>query len=87
MWDSGELYRKKHGTTVLKFTVGIYSLSDMKRKKSLDNVTGIMRKVDCMELNDPKNNFDYSEVKETQGDKLNEIKAQRGRVKPALDNS
>ncbi|KAJ8955485.1 hypothetical protein NQ318_003587 [Aromia moschata] len=56
MWDlSGEVFRKKSGITGLpKHTVGIYSLSELNRKKSHDNVTGIVKKVDCMEINDPE---------------------------------
>lgn len=82
MWEAGEAYRKKHGITSLpKHTVGIYSLSTLNRKKSHDNVTGIVKKVDCMEINDPQEE-DYGENRLTQGDKLNQIKAQRTRAKP-----
>ncbi|KAJ8936483.1 hypothetical protein NQ314_012347 [Rhamnusium bicolor] len=83
MWDVGELYRKKNGITGLpKHTVGIYSLSELNRKKSHDNVTGIVKKVDCMEINDPEEEFEENNI--TQGDKLNEIKAQRTRAKPLV---
>lgn len=82
LWEAGDLYRKKHGIVgPPKFSVGIYGVSELKRKKSQDNVTGIMRKVDCMEINDPQDTPDFDETKETQGDKLNEIKAQRSRMK------
>ncbi|XP_050313364.1 dual specificity protein phosphatase CDC14C-like [Anthonomus grandis grandis] len=80
LWEAGEIYRKKHGITgPQKCPVGIYSLSEIKRKKSQDNVMGIMKRVDCMEINDSPG--DFEEIKETQGDKLNEIKAQRSRIK------
>ncbi|XP_076261608.1 dual specificity protein phosphatase CDC14C-like isoform X2 [Rhynchophorus ferrugineus] len=82
MWEAGDLYRKKHNiSSPPKFSQGIYSLSELKKKKSQDNVTGIMQKVDCMEINDPQDSPDFEESKETQGDKLNEIKAQRSKVK------
>lgn len=82
MWEAGELYRRKHNiSSPQKFSQGIYSLSELKKKKSQDNVTGIMQKVDCMEINDPQDSADFEESKETQGDKLNEIKAQRSKVK------
>lgn len=81
MWDAGEVHRKKNGITVVpKHTVGIYSLSELNRKKSHDNVTGIVKKVDCMEINDPDEEFEENNI--TQGDKLNEIKAQRSKAKP-----
>ncbi|XP_018565755.1 dual specificity protein phosphatase CDC14A isoform X3 [Anoplophora glabripennis] len=81
MWEAGEVYRKKNGITgIPKHTVGIYSLSELNRKKSHDNVTGIVKKVDCMEINDPDEEFEENTI--TQGDKLNEIKAQRSKAKP-----
>lgn len=80
MWEAGEAYRKKHGIAgPQKHAVGIYSLSDISKKKNHDNVTGIVRKVDSMEIKD-KNEFEENII--TQGDKLNEIKAQRTRAKP-----
>lgn len=80
MWEAGEVYRKKNGVTgISKHTVGIYSLSELNRKKSHDNVTGIVKKVDCMEINDPEEEFEENNI--TQGDKLNEIKAQRSKAK------
>ncbi|XP_060515985.1 dual specificity protein phosphatase CDC14C-like isoform X2 [Cylas formicarius] len=83
LWEAGELYREQNGlSSPIKFSVGIYSMSELKQKKGQDNVTGIMRKVDCMEINDPPEP-EYEESKiPTQGDKLNEIKAQRSRLKP-----
>ncbi|XP_030755868.1 dual specificity protein phosphatase CDC14C-like [Sitophilus oryzae] len=82
MWEAGELYRKvNYMSEPEKCPVGIYCLSELKRKKSQDNVTGIVRKVDCMEINDPTDHPEFEETKETQGDKLNEIKAQRSRLK------
>ncbi|XP_066158936.1 dual specificity protein phosphatase CDC14C isoform X1 [Euwallacea fornicatus] len=88
LWEAGDFYRKKHLIPLpQKCSSGIYSLTDIKRKKSPDNVTGIMRKVDCMEINDPQINLDFEETKETQGDKLNEIKAQRSRTKAVNDSN
>nr|CAI5831508.1 unnamed protein product [Callosobruchus analis] len=85
MWEAGEVYRKKHGITSLpKHTKGIYSLSELNQKKSNDNVTGIVKKVDCMGIKDPKEKEEGEENKLTQGDLLNEIKAQRARAKPLL---
>ncbi|CAH1955704.1 unnamed protein product [Acanthoscelides obtectus] len=82
MWEAGEVYRKKHGITSLpKHTKGIYALSDLSKKKNNDNVTGIVRKVDCMGIKDAKEK-EGEENKLTQGDLLNEIKAQRARAKP-----
>ncbi|XP_048516491.1 dual specificity protein phosphatase CDC14C isoform X3 [Dendroctonus ponderosae] len=79
LWEAGDMYRKRVGlASPPKCAVGIYSFSELKRKKSQDNVTGIVKKVDCMEINDPQDNLDHEE---TQGDKLNVIKAQRSRSK------
>ncbi|CAH1153653.1 unnamed protein product [Phaedon cochleariae] len=82
MWDAGDLYRKKHGISeIKKLESGIYSLSDVKKeKKNSDNVTGIMKKVDCMDIRDPEEGSEENKI--TQGDKLNQIKAQRSRAKP-----
>ncbi|CAH0562209.1 unnamed protein product [Brassicogethes aeneus] len=86
MWDAGEIYRKRNGMSgPFKYSNGIYSLADENRNKTNDNVTGIMEKVDCMEIND-KEEFASEENKITQGDKLNEIKAQRLRAKPLGNN-
>nr|XP_023020188.1 dual specificity protein phosphatase CDC14B [Leptinotarsa decemlineata] len=81
MWDEGEVYRKKHGIQEIpKHVTGIYHMSESKRnKRSQDNVTGIVKKVDCMEINDPE---EFEQNKITQGDKLNQIKSQRARAKP-----
>ncbi|KAL1492793.1 hypothetical protein ABEB36_010981 [Hypothenemus hampei] len=89
LWEQGDLYRKKHGIpSPQKCPVGIYSLLDAKRKKNKDNnVTGIVKKVDCMEINDPKDSLDFGDTRETQGDKLNEIKAQRSRIKSVVSMS
>lgn len=39
-----------------------------------------------MEINDPEEEFKSEENKITQGDKLNEIKAQRSKTKPLSSN-
>ncbi|CAH1103173.1 unnamed protein product [Psylliodes chrysocephalus] len=83
MWDAGEIYRKKHDISApIKHQNGIYSLSEVKKDKNKDNVTGIVKKVDCMEINDTEE--DCAENRITQGDKLNQIKAQRSRTKPLV---
>ncbi|CAG9759992.1 unnamed protein product [Ceutorhynchus assimilis] len=81
LWEQGDMYRKKYGVVPITFSKGIYSLTDVNQKKSQDNVTRIVKKVDCMEINDPHDTPSFEEPKETQGDKLNEIKAQRSRNK------
>lgn len=87
MWEAGEVYRKRAGLAApVKHSSGIYSLSELNRNKSSDNVTGIMKKVDSMEINDPEEEFKSEENKITQGDKLNEIKAQRSKAKPFSSN-
>lgn len=87
MWDAGETYRKRNGLSApVKHSMGIYSFSDINRIKTNDNVTGIMKKVDSMEINDPEEEFKSEENKITQGDKLNEIKAQRSKTKPLSSN-
>lgn len=81
MWRDGEQYRTKRGLNgPVKHTEGIYSLgkvdcmkNSMPKRVSNDNVSGILEKVDTMNIND------RDEKKSTQGDKLNQIKAQRTR--------
>lgn len=82
MWREGELYRLKKGLDgPVKHTQGIYSTnkvdlakSRMPRKVPNDNVSGILEKVDTMNINDDKMD---KKTKPTQGDRLNQIKAQR----------
>lgn len=93
MWKDGEVYRQKMGMDgPIKHTRGIYSFSTpetekkslSRRKAQVDNVSNILEKVDTMKLNDREEKLD-KEVKigkMTQGDKLNQIKAQRSRVRP-----
>lgn len=85
MWRVGEQYRLKRGLNgPIKHTEGIYSITtkvdcmknSMPKRLSNDNVSGILEKVDTMNIND------RDEKKVTQGDKLNQIKAQRTRTKP-----
>lgn len=66
----------------MKHSEGIYSVNKGERVKnnlpkrlSNDNVSGILEKVDTMNIND------RDEKKATQGDKLNQIKAQRSKNK------
>jgi hypothetical protein len=70
----------------IKHAVGIYGLPSVNNNKSKtsDNVTGIMKKVDSMEINDKDEDFKSEENKITQGDRLNEIKAQRAKAKQPL---
>lgn len=70
----------------IKHTVGIYSRSPASKKNSNDNVTGIMKKVDSMEINDKEDDFISEENKITQGDRLKEIKAQRAKANQPLTN-
>ncbi|KAL3289383.1 hypothetical protein HHI36_022814 [Cryptolaemus montrouzieri] len=84
--NAGEAYRKQKGISVIKHTIGIYPLTKYERKNN-GNVTGIVKKVDCMEITDRNDNYKIEEsVKSTQGDKLNEIKAQRLKTKPIIAN-
>lgn len=88
MWRDGEQYRSKHGLSgPVKHTEGIYSCgkvecmkNSMPKRQSNDNVSGILEKVDTMNIND------RDEKKVTQGDKLNQIKAQRTRNNKGVGN-
>lgn len=84
---AGETYRKENGTDFPKHIHGIYPLDPpCDSPKPRDYVTGIMKKVDSMEIND-NDNFTFGENgNPTQGDKLNEIKAQRLRPKSIMNN-
>ena len=85
MLREGELYRRKYGISsppCHKF--GIYStfppemIKANKNRKNIDKVTGILRKVDTMKLNDNKIEKKVElEADITQGDELNQIKARR----------
>lgn len=89
MWKDGELYRRKMGLDgPIKHTAGVYSFhcpvitkQTILKKKLRDNVSGILEKVDTMKLNDREDNnkYDVKPEKATQGDKLNQIKAQRSK--------
>lgn len=88
MWKDGDLYRQKMGLDgPIKHTTGIYSYQSPEttkqtilKKKIRDNVSGILEKVDTMKLNDREDNkYDIKPEKATQGDKLNQIKAQRSK--------
>ncbi|KYB24827.1 Dual specificity protein phosphatase CDC14A-like Protein [Tribolium castaneum] len=86
LWAAGDEYRQQMKMTrPIKHEVGIYGLRSINnnKTKSNDNVTGIMKKVDSMEISDDKD-FESEENKITQGDRLNEIKAQRAKGKPPL---
>lgn len=92
MWKDGELYRQKMGLDgPIRHTSGIYSFHNPEitkqsilKKKLRDNVSGILEKVDTMKLNDREdNNYDAKQEKVTQGDKLNQIKAQRSKGRAA----
>jgi hypothetical protein len=74
LWAAGDEYRQK----MTKHA--IYGLPSV----NSDNVTGIMKKVDSMEINDKDEDFKSEENKITQGDRLNEIKAQRAKAKQPL---
>lgn len=93
LWLAGDQFRQQMKIAVpVKHKVGVYGLPMNKinnnhtnLKKTNDNhMTGIMKKVDSMEINDKKD-FISEENRITQGDRLNEIKAQRARVKQPLN--
>jgi cell division cycle 14 len=87
LWAAGDEYRQKMKMNgPIKHAVGIYGLPSVNNNKSKtsDNVTGIMKKVDSMEINDKDEDFKSEENKITQGDRLNEIKAQRAKAKQPL---
>lgn len=92
MWKDGDNLRRKLGITgPIKHKFGIYSKasendSDNKDVKINDKVSGILKKVDTMKLNDKEESFDMEEKETvmTQGDKLNQIKAQRRQPKPLI---
>lgn len=90
MWAAGEEYRQKMKMAgPIKHTVGIYGLPPVNNNKARanDNVTGIMKKVDSMEINDKNDDFESEENNTSQGDHLNEIKASRSKTKqPLLTN-
>ncbi|XP_044765312.1 dual specificity protein phosphatase CDC14A isoform X2 [Coccinella septempunctata] len=78
---AGEIFRKMKGIIgISKQETPIYSMSEV--KKSNYNVSRIMKRVDTMEITDRNDNYTLQE--KTQGDKLNEIKAQRLRSKPVI---
>ncbi|KAJ3640191.1 hypothetical protein Zmor_003506 [Zophobas morio] len=90
LWAAGEEYRQKHKMSgPIKHKIGIYpnrsSMNNNKTKVN-DNVTGIMKKVNSMEIND-KDDFETEENEITQGDRLNEIKAQRAKAKQPLETN
>lgn len=81
LWRDGEQYRTKLGLkSPIKHTEGIYSVNkdgqNMPKQLSNDNVSGILGKVDIMNINDS----DEKEV--TQGGMLNQRKALHGKNKP-----
>ncbi|XP_045481775.1 dual specificity protein phosphatase CDC14A-like isoform X1 [Harmonia axyridis] len=79
---AGEIYRKLKGKPdISKVETPIYTTSEI-TKKTIYNVSKIMKRVDTMEITDRNDN--YTIRGKTQGDKLNEIKAQRFRIKPAV---
>ncbi|KAK9890163.1 hypothetical protein WA026_008968 [Henosepilachna vigintioctopunctata] len=86
LWSAGELHRKQKAiSSIPKHSVGIYPLSKLEKKKNNNNVTGIMKKVDSMEISDRNDNYKLEESDNvTQGDKLNEIKAQRLKSKAMI---
>lgn len=55
-----------------------------RKKMAADNVTGILKKVDTMKLNDRDDVKFTVNGKETQGDRLNQIKAQRSKARPPV---
>lgn len=89
MWRDGEQYRLKKGLSEpIKHTEGIYSINKTERLKnnlpkrlSNDNVSGILEKVDTMNINDREEVKMEKKTKVTQGDRLNQIKAQRTKNK------
>lgn len=86
MWRDGEQYRLKRGLSgPIKHTAGIYSINRAKnnlpKRLSNDNVSGILEKVDTMNINDRDEGNMEKKTKMTQGDKLNQIKAQRAKNK------
>lgn len=90
MWRDGDQYRLKRGLAgPVKHTEGIYSINKTERLKnnlpkrlSNDNVSGILEKVDTMNINDRDDGSKMEKrTKVTQGDKLNQIKAQRSKNK------
>lgn len=97
MWKDGEAYRRKSGVSgQLKHKSGIYCKSSdceleesLKEGKLNDKVSGILKKVDTMKLNDKEEKF-TSEEKDnalTQGDRLNQIKAQRRQTRPLASST
>lgn len=90
MWRDGEQYRLKKGIDgPIKHTEGIYSITNkaervktnMPKRLSNDNVSGILEKVDTMNINDRDDGKVVKRTKTTQGDRLNQIKAQRSKNK------
>lgn len=57
------------------------SRTTSRKKLSMDNVTGILKRVDTMKLNDRDDVKFTVNGKETQGDRLNQIKAQRSKAR------
>lgn len=94
MWKEGDAHRRKKGLSgPPKHTFGIYSKEnesaepeDTKVRNAV-NVSGILKKVDTMKLNDKDDNKYEEESCMTQGDKLNQIKAQRRQTRPLATTS
>lgn len=92
MWKDGEVHRRKMAISgPVKHKFGIYSKAaehnadTPKEVKLNDKVSGILKKVDTMKLNDKEEKFEIEDKDAmTQGDKLNQIKAQRRQTKPVL---
>ncbi|XP_050497544.1 dual specificity protein phosphatase CDC14C-like isoform X1 [Diabrotica virgifera virgifera] len=79
MWETGDTHRKKHGITApIKHKTGIYSLSveNKDENSNPDTVRKIAEEVDHMDLRDSDEECD----EESQGNQLNRIKLQRGKI-------
>lgn len=96
MWKDGDNYRRKMSLSgPFKHKFGIYSkaseidFDNSNDVKINDKVSGILKKVDTMKLNDKEEKFDGEEKDGvmTQGDKLNQIKAQRRQTKPLISST
>lgn len=86
LWKSGDDYRSKFGLdTPPTCEKGIYSFNRaitqstfLRRNKKKSDVTGILQKVDTMQLTDTEDaDTNVPSQVLTQGDQLNQVKAQR----------
>lgn len=85
MWKAGEEYRAKLGITELpRHTKGIYNYNRgpefatfLRRLSKKNDVSGILQKVDTMQLEDKETVKEEDDDTMTQGDHLNQMKARR----------